>query len=158
MDQIKNDGTGKMAEVVIERLTEATSEAAEQIDGLMKQLTEHAEPLDVTRLGLILASPGALYVARADEAIVGMICRVDLHHPVRSKAWVEDLVVDEGYRGQGIARRLFETLIAETPPEIVSLNLNSKVSRVESHRLYAKLGFEVREDSRIWRLVTAAGE
>jgi len=142
-----------MADAVIERLTEATAEAAQQIDELLGQLTEHAETLDADRLALIVGSPGALYVARVDGVIVGIICRVDLHHPVRSKAWVEDLVVDEKYRGQGIARRLFETLIAEVPSEIVSLNLNSKVSRTDSHRLYSKLGFEVREDSRIWRLV-----
>lgn len=141
-----------MAEVVIERLTQASAQSAEQIGTLLRQLTEHAEPLDMQRLELIVSSPGALYVALDGDKIVGTICRVDLHHPVRSKAWIEDLVVDEAYRGQGIARRLFETLIAETPSNIVSINLNSKVSRVDSHRLYAKLGFEVREDSRIWRL------
>ncbi len=140
-----------MAEVTIERLTEATPEAATQMTALLEQLTKHAEKLDLDRLKRILASSGALYVALDDGVIVGTVYRVDMHHPVRSKSWVEDLVVDEGHRGQGIARKLMEMLIADVPEEIVSVNLNSKVDRVDSHRLYAKLGFEVREDTRIWR-------
>jgi GNAT superfamily N-acetyltransferase len=139
-----------MAEVVIERLTEASPEAAEQIDELMGQLTKNADRLDVARLERILAATGVLYVARVDGKIVGTVYRVDMHHPVRSKSWIEDLVVDENFRGQGIARRLMETAIAETPPEMVSVSLNSNVARVESHKLYGKLGFEVRDETRIW--------
>jgi len=139
-----------MAEVVIERLREATPEAAEQLNGLMDQLTKNAQQLDKTRLERILGANGALYVAKADGVIVGTVYRVDMHHPVRSKSWIEDLVVDENYRGQGIARKLMETAIAEAPPEMVSVSLNSNISRVDSHKLYAKLGFEVRDDTRIW--------
>ena len=140
-----------MADMVIERLKQATPEAVEQIGKLLVQLTQHAESLDVARLQLILDAAGALYVARVDGVIVGTVYRVDMHHPVRSKAWIEDLVVDEAHRGQGIARSLMEQAIAETPSEMTSINLNSNVARVQSHKLYAKLGFEVREETRIWR-------
>lgn len=141
-----------MPEVVIERLQHATPQVAAQIKELLTQLTQNAQPLDVARLERILASTGALYVARDPErdVIVGTVYRVDMHHPVRSKCWIEDLVVDEAYRGQGIAGRLMELAIAEAPSEMVSVSLNSNVARVQSHKLYAKLGFEVREDTRIW--------
>jgi GNAT superfamily N-acetyltransferase len=146
-----------MAEAVIERLTEISPEAIEQLNGLVEQLTSHAEQkLDEPRLQRILAATGALYVAKMDGVIVGTVYRVDMHHPVRSKSWLEDLVVDEKARGMGIARRLMETAISEAPPEVVSIGLNSKVDRVDSHRLYAKLGFEIREDTRIWRLMRAS--
>ena len=142
-----------MAEVIIERLTESSPQVVEQLNGLIDQLTKNAEKkLDEIRLKRIIAATGMLYVARADGKIVGTVYRVDMHHPVRSKSWLEDLVVDEACRGQGIAQRLMETAIAETPEEMVSIGLNSNVERTGSHRLYAKLGFEVREDTRIWRL------
>ena len=140
-----------MAEIVIERLREATPEAVEQISALLGQLTQHAEILTMERLERVLAANGALYVARAGGAIVGTVYRVDMHHPVRSKSWIEDLVVDEAYRGQGIAGRLMAMAMAEAPAEIASINLNSNVARVQSHKLYAKLGFEMREDTRIWQ-------
>jgi GNAT superfamily N-acetyltransferase len=141
-----------MAEVVIERLTEATADAAEQIATLLKQLTQNAQPLDEARLKLIVISPGGLYVARDGDKIVGTVTRLDMHHPVRTRCWIDDMVVDEAYRGQGIARRLMERAIDEAPSGAASISLNSNIARVESHRLYGKLGFEVREDTRIWLL------
>ncbi|HEX3082780.1 MAG TPA: GNAT family N-acetyltransferase [Candidatus Saccharimonadia bacterium] len=140
-----------MAEITIERLTEVTPAAVSQLAALVVQLSKSPQPLDEARLGQIIAATGALYVARDGDTIVGTVYRVDMHHLVRSKSWLEDLVVDENYRGQGIARRLMERAIGDTPPEMVSINLNSKLDRVDSHKLYEKLGFEVREDTRIWR-------
>ncbi len=148
---VTKDGMDVMAEIVIEQLKEATPEAVEQISALLGQLTKNAQPLTVERLKRILGATGALYVAKAGEVIVGTVYRVDMHHPVRSKSWIEDLVVDEAYRGQGIAGRLMDMAIAEVPAEMVSINLNSNIARVQSHKLYAKLGFEVREDTRIWQ-------
>jgi GNAT superfamily N-acetyltransferase len=140
-----------MAEIEIEQLVAATPEAVDELNGLVEQLTKNAEvPLDMVRLERILMATGALYVARSEGKIVGTVYRVDMHHPVRSKSWIEDLVVDKDHRGKGIARRLMETAIAEVPAEMVSISLNSNVARVESHQLYQKLGFEVLDETRIW--------
>ncbi|HVQ43614.1 MAG TPA: GNAT family N-acetyltransferase [Candidatus Saccharimonadia bacterium] len=140
-----------MADVMIGQLGEASEAAAEQLGALMQQLTANAQPLDVDRLRTIVEA-SALYVAKADGRIIGTVCRIDLRHPVRTKCWIEDLVVDSEFRGQGIARRLMEAAIAGAPEEAVSVNLNSNVARTESHRLYQKLGFAVREETRIWLL------
>lgn len=141
-----------MADAVIERLTEVSVQAAEQIGGLMTQLTTSAEMLTPERLGRVLAMPGGVYVARVDGRIVGTVQRVDVSHSVRTKCWIEDFVVDQAYRGQGIATRLLEVAIAEAPAEAGSINLTSKPARGSSHRVYAKLGFKVREGSGLWRL------
>lgn len=141
-----------MSTAMIERLREATPEIAGQIGELLKQLTSKAQPLTVERLERMLASSSAVYVARVDGVIVGTVCRVDMRHPVRTKCWIEDLVVDEGHRGQQIARRLMESAIGEAPDDAVSISLNSNISRVQSHRLYRGLGFAVREETRIWLL------
>ena len=141
-----------MTDAVIERLTEATPEAAEQISAILPQLTPRQEGIDTERLALVLAGPGAVYVARVDGVIVGMIQRVDVHHIVRTKSWIEDFVVDEAHRGQGIASKLLETAIAGAPTEAASINLTSKQARTESHRVYSKFGFELRDGDTVWRL------
>lgn len=142
-----------MADAVIEQLTEATSEAAEQINKLLPQLTtKPAETMDLDRLGRVLADPGAIYVGRLDGVIVGIIQRVDVTHLVRMKSWIEDYVVDESARGHGLATRLLQTAIAGAPLESASINLTSKQVREDSHRLYRKLGFSLREESSLWRL------
>lgn len=141
-----------MADVVIKQLTQSSAEAADDLNALMPQLTPRAQKLNEDRLTRILANSGALYVAEAEGKIIGTVCRVDMRHPVRTKCWIEDLVVDEAFRGQGIARRLMEAAIIGAPDDATSINLNSNVARVESHRLYQKLGFTVRDETRIWLL------
>ncbi len=141
-----------MSEVSIERLVEASQEAASQIHEILGQLTKHAEPMDTARLAMALEMPGNVYVARVEGRIVGMLQRVDVRHLVRTKCWIEDFVVDEAYRGNGIATKLLEKAIAEAPKSAASINLTSKPMREGSHRLYAKLGFRLREETTLWRL------
>lgn len=141
-----------MADAVIEELTEASETAAEQIAALLPQLTERQQGIDVDRLSRVLATPGALYVARLDGVIVGMVQRVDVHHVVRMKSWIEDFVVDEAVRGMGIATDLLIAAVAGAPQGTLSINLTSKSDRSDSHRLYAKLGFELRDNATLWRL------
>src|SRR4051812_35238910 len=124
-----------MTEAVIERLTEATPEAARQISALLPQLTPRAEELDIRRLEQVLAAPGNVYVAQVEGKIVGTIQRVDVHHMVRTKSWIEDFVVDEAYRGQGIATALLQRAIDEAPAESRSINLTSSASRTSSHKV-----------------------
>jgi GNAT superfamily N-acetyltransferase len=141
-----------MAEVSIEHLRAATPDAARQIGLLLPQLTSRADELTLERLARVLAMPGAVYVARAEGRIVGLVQRVDVSHSVRTKCWIEDFVVDEAFRGQGIASRMLELAIREAPKEASSMNLTSGTSRVESHRVYAKLGFKLREETALWSL------
>jgi GNAT superfamily N-acetyltransferase len=141
-----------MATVTIEQLNTSTTQDAEQIAALLPQLTEHHEGITPDRLAQVITTPGAVYVARSEGRIVGMIQRVDVSHVVRMKSWIEDFVVDENSRGQGIATMLLEAAIAGAPVETASINLTSKSTRANSHRLYAKLGFELREDATLWRL------
>jgi GNAT superfamily N-acetyltransferase len=141
-----------MADVQIEILTEATQQAAEQINRLLPQLSEEATELSLARLQEIVAMPGDFYVARADGLIVGMVQRVDVYQPRRVKSWIEDYVVDMAYRGQGIATRLLQAAIEGAPEASESINLTSKLVREDAHKLYKKLGFKLREESTLWRM------
>lgn len=141
-----------MADVVIEKITDATPEAAGQIALLLPQLSARTAGIDSERLAKVLQAPGALYVARSEGIIIGMAQRVDVAHVLRSKSWIEDLVVDEKFRGQGIAGRLLDAAIKDVPDDSSSINLTSDSERTEAHKNYLKLGFAVRDGSAVWRL------
>jgi GNAT superfamily N-acetyltransferase len=141
-----------MTEAAIERLTAASPDAVEQIAVLLPQLTPRAEGIDMDRLKQVIATPGGVYVARIEGKIVGIIQRVDVHHVVRTKSWIEDFVVDEAFRGQGIATSLLQAAIDDVPAESTSINLTSSASRTSSHKVYAKFGFALRENATVWRL------
>ncbi|MCM4167971.1 Mycothiol acetyltransferase [Arenibacter antarcticus] len=71
------------------------------------------------------------------------------------KGWVEDVVVDKAYRGQGIGRKLMEKLVDEGKRKGLSeILLFSADKRIEAIGLYKSLGFQQKE-SRIYVLKTS---
>ena len=65
----------------------------------------------------------------------------DLHG--RSYALIEDLFVDEAYRGQGYARKLFEAAIEEAKKSgSYKIVATSRYSRNPVHEFYLRLGFK----------------
>jgi len=63
---------------------------------------------------------------------------------------VEDVVVDSGFRRQGIARELLRTAIADAPAEVISFDLRSHRSREAAHNLYSSMGFTA-SDTTVFR-------
>lgn len=60
-------------------------------------------------------------------------------------AWVDELVVEQKYRGRGIGRTLLARLIESARERgCRAMELDSAFRRVESHSFYEKLGFEKR--------------
>jgi len=66
--------------------------------------------------------------------------------PTGTRAWIEDVVVDESARGLGMGDALVAAAM-ERARELGARNidLTSRASRVAAHRLYERAGFEVRE-------------
>jgi ribosomal protein S18 acetylase RimI-like enzyme len=66
--------------------------------------------------------------------------------PTGRKWWIEDVVVDERYRGCGIGQALVENAALEVHNHGGgSLLLTSRPSREAANRLYQRAGFEKRE-------------
>ena len=66
--------------------------------------------------------------------------------PTGLRAWIEDVVVDEAARGQGIGSALtVEALRIAREAGARTVDLSSRPSRVAAGRLYEKLGFQARE-------------
>ena len=78
--------------------------------------------------------------------IVGMLTLAIFRIPTGTRAWVEDIVVDNACRGRGIGEALTQAAVALAGTRgAVTVDLTSRPSREAANRLYQKVGFELRE-------------
>jgi ribosomal protein S18 acetylase RimI-like enzyme len=87
-----------------------------------------------------------LFVARQDGAIVGLLTLVVVRIPTGLRARIEDVVVDEAARGQGIGAHLSRAALERAAAQGVrTVDLTSRPGRTAANRLYEGLGFHQRE-------------
>ena len=139
--------------VDIEVVRTVTDEIVRAFGVLLPQLSRSAVPLDERALRTLVAWQGnRLLVARVDGAIVGALTLVMFPIPTGLRAWIEDVVVDETVRGQGIGAALtVEAVRLARADGARTIDLTSRPSRQAANRLYERLGFQAR-DSRVYRL------
>jgi ribosomal protein S18 acetylase RimI-like enzyme len=121
---------------------------------LIPQLSRSNPPPTREELEEIVRSEAShLLVARDgdDGAIVGSLTLVLFRIPTAVRAWIEDVVVDESARGQGIGEALnrFALEMAGTAGAR-TVDLTSRPSREAANRLYQRIGFEQR-DTNVYR-------
>jgi len=133
--------------VHVEIADEATPELIESLNELLPQLSTNAAPLTTADVEALVASPvTVLFVARDGGRIVGSLTLVVFAIPTGLRAWIEDVVVDATARGAGVGEALTSAAIEESRRRHVrSLDLTTRRSREAANRLYARLGFELRE-------------
>jgi ribosomal protein S18 acetylase RimI-like enzyme len=133
--------------VHVEIATEVTDELVVGLNLLLPQLSTSASPLTATDVAALVASPATVvFVARDEERIVGSLTLVVFPIPTGLRAWIEDVVVDGSARGKGIGEALTNAAIEESRRRHVrSIDLTTRPSREAANRLYARLGFELRE-------------
>jgi ribosomal protein S18 acetylase RimI-like enzyme len=133
--------------VHVEIADEATPELIEGLNELLPQLSTNAAPLTSADVEALVASPvTVLFVARNEGRIVGSLTLVVFAIPTGVRAWIEDVVVDATARGAGVGEALTNAAIEESRRRHVrSLDLTTRPSREAANRLYARLGFELRE-------------
>jgi ribosomal protein S18 acetylase RimI-like enzyme len=133
--------------VHVEIADEATPELIEGLNELLPQLSTNVAPLTSADVEALVASPvTVLFVARNEGRIVGSLTLVVFAIPTGVRAWIEDVVVDATARGAGVGEALTNAAIEESRRRHVrSLDLTTRPSREAANRLYARLGFELRE-------------
>jgi ribosomal protein S18 acetylase RimI-like enzyme len=147
---------GKVPRVTIgvEVLDEVTDEVVEAFGHLLPQLSRSAQPLDAASLAAIVASPSVtVLVARGDGRIIGSLTLAMFPLPTGLRAWIEDVVVDESARGQGVGAALTqEALRVAREAGARTVDLTTRPSREAAGRLYERAGFQQRE-TRVYRYV-----
>ena len=140
-----------MAEV--EQPTEVTLELTAAFQRLVPQLSRSSPPPDADELAEMIASPATtLLMARgADGTYVGSLTLVMFRIPTGIRAWIEDVVVDEEARGQGVGEALTRAALAKAAGAGArTVDLTSRPSREAANRLYRRIGFEAR-DTNVYR-------
>ena len=127
------------------------------MQGLVPQLSTSASVPSAEHVAeLCGAEATVLLLARLDGAVVGMLVLVLFRLPTGMRAWIEDVVVEEGARGRGVGEALtLEALERARSAGAVTVDLTSRPSRVAAVRLYERLGFERRETGVYRRRVPA---
>ena len=128
-------------------------EYQEAMQRFLDQLTSSPMTLSEEMFNQLLASPNShLFFLLKDEQIAGMLTVGIYHSPTGGKAWIEDVVVDESFRGQGLSKLLVAHAIEFTKSkQIPSLMLTSNSKRVAANKLYQTMGFE-RKETNVYRM------
>ncbi|MDD3498468.1 MAG: GNAT family N-acetyltransferase [Candidatus Moranbacteria bacterium] len=120
------------------------------LENLFAQLTQ--KPVKLDPVFLKESDFSHCRVIDDDGKIIGFAALII--HPVPTKGLVgrvEDVVIDEKYRGRGLGRKIMEDLIDIARREKIEiLNLTSNPRRVPARKLYESLGFQLSDTGVFW--------
>lgn len=125
----------------------------EAMQRFLNQLTTQPMTLTKDMFCQLLASENShLFFLMHDDQVAGMLTVGIYYSPTGGKAWIEDVVVDERFRGQGLSKRLVAHAIDFVKEQqIPLLMLTSNPKRVAANKLYQAMGFE-RKETNVYRM------
>lgn len=138
----------------IYRITKPSSMLKNALEKLLPQLSSSAQRPTLEHLENIFTNDNIyLLVAEIDGIIAGTLSLVIVDIPTGRKAWIEDVVVDDEFRGHKIGFELVEYAknIAKNL-NVKKIYLTSNPSRQAAHHLYKKCGFE-EYDTTLFRIL-----
>lgn len=136
-------------------MTELTPDIEAALARLLPQLNPRLTVPDRARLERLLADPDVvLLVARDGDHVVGTTTVIVYTTPFWIKARLDEVVVDQDARGKGVGEALIRAALdvgRERGAQVAELQSGRGPNRDAAHRLYARLGFQVR-DSDVMRI------
>ena len=142
--------------IKIFEITEADDSTLDAVNRLLPQLSKSSKLINWSTLQKLTNSECTrLYVAKEEDTIFGMLSLVVFSIPTGTKAWIEDVVVDEKARGKGVGKELMNHAV-NIAKELgaKSADLTSRPSREAANKLYQAIGFEGRETN-VYRYKTS---
>lgn len=137
----------------IEIVASVTPELLSAFARLIPQLTNAPIPTR-DELQALIDSPSRLIVARfpgENGPIVGAACLGVFRTPSGLHAHIEDVIVDESARGQGIGEALVRTLLdLARQMGLPGVSLTCNPRRVAANELYRKMGFKAWKTNVYW--------
>lgn len=127
----------------------------EQLNSLLSQLSTSAAPMSRDDLWRLLQEQTTtrVFAAFDGDCIVGVVLLTWNRILVGTKFWIEDVVVDERYRGRGICSKLMDQAeAAAREMGATKLDLTSRPARGSARGLYGVRGYEPR-DTTVFRLM-----
>jgi GNAT superfamily N-acetyltransferase len=148
-------------DIVIEQVKEYSSDVEEAVRSFVSNLGENYQPFTGDTLKEIVASSQSyLFIARyaPTKEIAGMVFEMVYRIPYGVKAYVDDLFISEKFRKMGIGTRLMQKVVENAKDHhSLYIEFTSNPKRIESNRLYLKVGFKLRETN-VYRLTISYEE
>jgi GNAT superfamily N-acetyltransferase len=142
--------------VHVEAVRQLTPDVHDALARLLPQLNPTLEIPDVARLERLVADPDVtLLIARDGDQIVGTTTVIVYTTPFWIKARLDEVVVDAAARGKGVGEALVKAALEvgrAGGAQVAELQSGRGPNREAAHRLYARLGFKIR-DSDVMRIV-----
>jgi len=135
-------------------LKEFSSDVYNHICLLTKQLTPAGNVPSESEFRSILNSGNThLFVIQDDNEIPAGMLSIGIYRtPTGKKAWIEDVVIDDKFRGCGYGKKLVEHAVAfihDLGADTISLTSNP--SRVAANQLYRRAGFD-RYETNVYKI------
>ena len=133
--------------MTISEADQMETEILEAFARLMPQLSTQSPPPSAEALEALIASPSRLLLARDETGrIVGTATLGVFRIPSGVRCRIEDVIVEQGARGQGLGASLTRRAI-DLAKEIGApgVDLTSNPQREAANRLYQRLGFQSRK-------------
>lgn len=131
---------------MVYRLTDIDNAMTERIGQLLNSLRSVPVTIDEASLERLLSEDRFnLFVAEDDDrTVMGMLTLTSCPTLAGEKVWIEDVIVDEKFRGQGVGRALLRAAVEFARKELKTqaVYLTSNPSRVQARNLYRSEGFE----------------
>lgn len=139
--------------ITIIKVEESKKEYIDAINLLLDQLSsEKVYFNEHDLLNIINCDSSSLYLMYMEEVIIGMFTLCACLSPTGLKYWLEDVVIDEKYRGQSLGKELVKSAIGQVALKGKSkLMLTSRPERLVANNLYKSLGFEHR-NTNVYRM------
>ena len=136
----------------ITEAVEVTPELIEAMERLIPQLSSSNPPPSSEALSKIVQSEAStVFIAKSEGKIVGSLTLALFYIPTGLRAWIEDVVVDESARGQGVGEALNQAAINHAQSAgAKTVDLTSRPSREAANRLYKRIGF-VERSTNVYR-------
>lgn len=134
----------------ITELTHVTDEVVQAFEHLVPQLSSSAKiPTREEIEDMVQSKSSIVLVVRDPDhggRIIGSLTLAVFRIPTGVRAWIEDVVVDNTYRGRGIGEALTRAALERARQEGArTVDLTSRPTREAANRLYQRVGFKLRQ-------------
>ena len=141
---------GRRPDVDDRDLAKASDELVATIHALLPQLTEARTPPTLEQLQDVVSNQTLLVAHDDDGGVLGTLTFVLYRVSSGVKGRIEDVIVDESARGQGVGEALVrEGMRLANEAGVLMLELTSMPYRQAANRLYRRLGF-VRKPTNVY--------
>jgi L-amino acid N-acyltransferase YncA len=139
----------------IELMDQVSDEIQAAFERLMPQLTPYSPPPTRDELAEMAASQAThVFLARLPDQngeIVGAATLGTFRSPTGLHGWIEDVIVDQRARRQGIGKALTEACLDQARTlGVREVNLTSRSTRCAANQLYQAMGF-IQRDTNLYR-------